>query len=93
MWSKPLYIDKNDPMIQVLLGTYREMTGDTMVEPKAIGGGTYAKAMDRIVAFGAAFPDKENSEHMADEHVCEDDFLLNRKIYKKAIIRLANIEF
>ena len=38
-----------------LLAVYREETGD-FSEPTVIGGGTYARAMDHIVAFGPMFP-------------------------------------
>ncbi len=90
-WKPPIYIDRNGPVIRALLDTYCEMTGQEKAEAVTIGGGTYARAMDNIIAFGAAFPGKENREHMSDEYVLEEDFILNRKIYAKALERLANI--
>ena len=50
-----VYMDKNGPVIRKLMEAYREHTGDSS-EPALIGGGTYARAMDGIVAFGPMFP-------------------------------------
>ena len=52
---KPLYFDRKHPLIQTLKKVYQEETNE---EPKllAIGGGTYAKELRNIVAFGPIFP-------------------------------------
>lgn len=50
---RPVYMDKNSRVIRSLLAAYREQTGD-MGEPLVVGGGTYARAMKNIVAFGPA---------------------------------------
>lgn len=92
LWKPPIYLDKNGPVIKTLLNTYKEITGDDKAEAKTIGGGTYARAMKNIIAFGASFPGHESTEHMKDEYILKEDFILNRKIYKKALERLANIE-
>ncbi len=92
LWKPPIYLDKKGPVIKTLLNTYKEITGDNKAEAKTIGGGTYARAMKNIIAFGASFPGHESTEHMKDEYILKDDFILNRKIYKKALERLANIE-
>ena len=41
--------------LQSRLAAYREQTGD-MGEPLVVGGGTYARAMKNIVAFGPGRP-------------------------------------
>lgn len=48
---RPVYMDKNSRVIRSLLAAYREQTGD-MGEPLVVGGGTYARAMKNIAAFG-----------------------------------------
>ena len=45
--------------MQSLLAAYRQETGD-LSAPLAIGGGTYAKAMENIIAFGPVFPPARN---------------------------------
>ena len=49
--------------------------------------------MKNIIAFGASFPGHESTEHMKDEYILKEDLILNRTIYKKALERLANIEY
>lgn len=85
---KPLYFDKNDPLIVTLQRVYKEQTGS---EPTllAIGGGTYAKSMPNIVAFGPIFVGKPDLDHQANEYIEIDDLILNAKIYGNAILELA----
>ena len=87
--DKPhVYMDKNDTVIQTLLSAYRDQTGD-MSEPTVIGGGTYARAMNGIVAFGPMLPGRELTEHQANEYIYMSDLILAKEIYKTAIKRLA----
>src|SRR5699024_11758588 len=58
----PHYVDKNDPFVQTLVTAYRNQTGD-QTEPYTIGGGTYARNIDKGVAFGAMFNDSEDLMH------------------------------
>ena len=53
---------------------YRSVTGD-MSEPTVIGGGTYARAMPGIVAYGPMRPGRECTEHQRDEYVLVEDLL------------------
>ncbi len=84
----PLYVEKEDPLVKKLMKVYQEYTGDKS-EPTTIGGGTYARAIDRAVAFGAAFPGREELAHQKDEYISIDDLILITKIYASAIIELA----
>lgn len=87
--DKPhVYMDKNDTVIQTLLSAYRDQTGDVS-EPTVIGGGTYARAMNGIVAFGPMLPGRELTEHQANEYIYLSDLILAKEIYKTAIKRLA----
>lgn len=84
--ENPIYMNKNSEFIQNLLTAYRDVTGDH-TEPMTMGGGTYAKAMDHIVAFGPVFPGRECTEHQADEYIFIEDLYKAREIYRIAIER------
>lgn len=66
--QKPLYFSEDHPLIKTLQKVYSEQTGD---EPKllSIGGGTYAKEMPNIVAFGPIFPGKPDLDHQTNEYI------------------------
>lgn len=83
-YIKPVFIDKNSDFIQKLLRVYRNATGDER-EPVSMGGGTYARAMDNIVAFGPLFPGREAAEHRKDEFIILEDLLKIKEIYAEAI--------
>ncbi|MBL6469223.1 MAG: Sapep family Mn(2+)-dependent dipeptidase [Mogibacterium sp.] len=84
---RPLYTPLDSPVLGALLSAYREVTGDES-RPISIGGGTYAKAMRNMVAFGPNFPGHENREHMEDEYILVDDFLKLEEIYERALVYL-----
>lgn len=84
---RPLYTPADSPVLGALLSAYREVTGDES-RPISIGGGTYAKAMPNMVAFGPNFPGHENREHMEDEYILVDDFLKLEEIYERALVYL-----
>jgi len=84
----PVYMDQDGPVISKLLAAYREVTGDHS-RPMVIGGGTYARAMDHIVAFGPVFPGHECTEHQSDEYILLEDLEKAKEIYKLAMIKLA----
>lgn len=87
---KPLFISSDSPVLQALLSSYRKHTGNESA-PVIIGGGTYAKAMRGIVAFGPNFPGHENREHMEDEYILLEDFRKLREIYRDALWNLLEI--
>lgn len=88
--NPPIYMEKNGRIIQALLEVYRAATGD-MSEPTVIGGGTYARAMDHIVAFGPMMPGRELTEHQKNEYMLQEDFFAIRRIYRTAMERLAQL--
>ena len=61
-----LYMPPEHPLVEKLLGVYHRCTGLEPV-PKAIGGGTYAKMIPNVLAFGPIFPGDEVREHKPDE--------------------------
>ena len=85
--EKSVYQDKNGPVMQSLLAAYRQETGD-LSAPLAIGGGTYAKAMENIIAFGPVFPGEESREHQADEYIALNNIERLRRIYAQAFQNL-----
>jgi len=90
-YTPAIYMDKNGKVITAMIDVYREVTGD-LSEPMVIGGGTYARAMPGIVAYGMLQPHREGTEHQKDEFVYLDDLYQAQEIYRIAIERLANLE-
>ncbi|MBK5262716.1 MAG: Sapep family Mn(2+)-dependent dipeptidase [Peptostreptococcaceae bacterium] len=82
--EEPIYMDKNEHFIQNMLKVYQSITGD-MSEPIVMGGGTYAKAMANIVAFGPNFPGATCTEHQPDETATIEDLYKAREIYRRVI--------
>ncbi len=83
----PLYVAKDDPLIEALLGAYNDVTG-TKGDAITIGGGTYARVLPKGVAFGPVFPEGESRIHGDDERINLKEFAKTIKIYKEAIKRL-----
>ena len=83
----PLYIDKNSALVTALLDSYNEYAKDN-AEPIAIGGATYARALDNAVAFGPVFPGRESTIHQKNERVSLADLEMMYDIYKLAIRKL-----
>lgn len=86
----PVYMDQQGAVMTCLLEAYRSVTGD-ISEPLVVGGGTYARAMKNIVAFGPALPEKPSTEHQADENMDVDDLLRLRDIYRTALSKLLQL--
>ncbi len=82
-----LYIPEDSELVQSLLKVYREATGD-MSGPKSIGGGTYAKAIPNILAFGPIFPGDEVTEHCPNEYITIKRLMENAKIIAAAMVEL-----
>jgi succinyl-diaminopimelate desuccinylase len=86
--ENPLFFSEEHPLIKSLQKVYTEQTGKeaTLL---AIGGGTYAKSIPNIVAFGPLFPGDPDTIHQPNEYIKVDDLVLNSKIYAHAIYELA----
>ncbi len=84
----PHYIDKNDPLVKTLHQAYIEFTGDDKTPLLTIGGGTYARALKKGVAFGILFPGREELAHQVDEYLEIDDLILSTAIIAKAVYEL-----
>ncbi|MFP4078888.1 MAG: dipeptidase PepV, partial [Candidatus Izemoplasmataceae bacterium] len=79
------FIPEDDPLVDTLMACYKEVTGDKSSKPFTIGGGTYARALDKGVAFGLVMPGREDVAHQVDEHIFIDDLVQATVIYMKAI--------
>lgn len=84
----PIYSDKEGALITNLMSVYKEITGDER-EPMTMGGATYARTMENIVAFGPLFPGREDTVHQKDEYIFLEDLRSITEIYAKAIKKLA----
>ena len=83
-----LYMPPEHPLVEKLLGVYHRCTGLEAV-PKAIGGGTYAKMIPNVLAFGPIFPGDEVREHKPDEFMELSRLLDNTNILAEAMYALA----
>ena len=88
--GKPLFYPEDSALVQNLLKAYQEVTGDMEHLPEVIGGGTYAKSVPGIIAFGCEFPGDDNHIHDANESLPIRDLLLQVDIYVQAILNLLN---
>lgn len=91
--KKPIYMDMDSPMVKLLLEIYRKHTGDIKSQPIVIGGGTYARCAENVVAYGAMFPQEPDLMHQKNEFICVDRFVQMTKIYAEAIYKLSSGEY
>ena len=83
----PTYLPKNHFLIEALLKSYREVTGDDS-EPVSGTSASYSKVMANIAAFGAHYPGEGISWEQIDEYLEIDTLIKTTKIYANAIYRL-----
>lgn len=87
--APPLFFKPNHPLVETLMKVYKSHTGDENAKPITIGGGTYARSIPNAVAFGALFPDREDTMHQKDEYMRLDDFVKMTEIFASAIYELS----
>ncbi|HOH13249.1 MAG TPA: dipeptidase PepV, partial [Thermotogota bacterium] len=78
----PLYVDPKGQRMRQLLRIYEDFTGEA-APPKAIGGGTYARAVPLGVSYGALFPGEESYAHRANERKSIASLTRACKIYAR----------
>jgi acetylornithine deacetylase/succinyl-diaminopimelate desuccinylase-like protein len=83
-----VYMPKDSDLVQKMLSVYQDVTGELDAEPLAIGGGTFAKAMPNILAFGAEFNIAESTMHAYNESVKIDELKKMLLIYAEALTLL-----
>jgi succinyl-diaminopimelate desuccinylase len=84
----PLYVSSDTEFIKKLQKVYEEKTGDK-AELISIGGGTYAKAMPNVVAFGPIFKGEPLVEHKPNEFIAIDSLIRNVQIMAAAMYELS----
>lgn len=70
---------------------YFDETGRSGEKPMSIGGGTYAKAMPNVLAFGTTLPGENTHIHEIDERWKIENIILSTKIMAAAILSLAEV--
>ncbi len=85
--QNPLYVPKDNYLVKTLCNIFNKKTNSNF-EPIAIGGGTYARAFENCISFGANFPEDTDMCHQANEFVDIDKLVLACKIYAEAIYEL-----
>ena len=83
----PIFHGKDSALVRTLGEVFEECTGQK-AEPIAIGGGTYARALENGVGFGPEFPGDEPVAHQPDEYILVERVGLLIDIYQKALERL-----
>ena len=86
--KEKLYIPADSDLVKILLKVYKEHTGIDG-KPVSIGGGTYAKCLPNILAFGPIFPGDEVREHKPDEFIEIPKLMKNAQIMASAMYEMA----
>ena len=84
----PLFVDKNSYLVKTLVSIFNEKV-KMKEKPIAIGGGTYARAFDNVISFGAVMPGEKEMCHQVNEYIDINNLILSSKIYADAIYKLA----
>lgn len=88
----PIYVAEDEPLVKTLMDIYRKHTGDIESKPLVIGGGTYARAVENTIAFGARFPEDPDVMHQKNEYISVDNMMKITQIYAEAIYKLAELD-
>ena len=86
--NRPIYKPADDPLITTLMDIYRKYF-ERDDEPLVIGGGTYARAVNNIVAFGPGLPGSREVGHQKNEFIEIDELMTMAKAYTEAIYELS----
>lgn len=86
--KEKLYIPADSELVKTLLKVYKDHTGIDG-KPVCIGGGTYAKCLPNILAFGPIFPGDEVREHKPDEFMEIPKLMKNAQIIASAMYEMA----
>ena len=87
-FKNKLYMSADCDLVKILLKVYKDHTGIDG-KPVCIGGGTYAKSLPNILAFGPIFPGDEVREHKPDEFIEIPKLMKNAQIIASAMYEMA----
>ena len=88
--EEPLFFPLEHPMIQAMLKAYYDVT-DSQYEPLTMGGGTYARDMPNIVAFGCDTQEFNWHIHDDNEFVTLKSLQTQTEVYANALLNLLEI--
>ena len=89
--ENPLFFPRESALVTALYKAYTDVTGDTENQPLVIGGGTYAKSLKNIIAFGPEKPGIDYRIHGADEFMLVSGMEEDVYLYMEAIKNLLAI--
>ncbi len=84
---KLLFVEKDSALIKSLSDAYESILGEK-AELITKGGASYARVLERGVAFGPTFPGEVPNSHLENEKMPVDSLLLAMAIYVEALKRL-----
>ncbi|WP_334352426.1 M20 family metallopeptidase [Companilactobacillus sp. HBUAS56257] len=87
-YLEPLYVPTDSELVQTLMATYKDLTGDKDAKPLISGGATFARTMHNCVAFGGMLPTTPDFMHQANENWSVADMKKTMEIFAEAIYRL-----
>ena len=88
--ADPLFFPLDHPMIKAMLKAYYDVT-ESDKEPITMGGGTYARTMPNIVAFGCDTGEYNWHIHDDNEFVTLKSLQQQTEIYTEALLNLLEI--
>ncbi len=92
-YKAPLYNDPNGALISTLTSIYNAATGENEV-PCAIGGGTYARALECGCGFGPYIPNTgDDVAHQPNEFITFERIQLLSEIYYNAIKEISKPKY
>ncbi len=82
--ANSVYIPEDNWLVKDLKNAYREVTGDE-AKPQVAGGGTYAKAMDNVLAYGPLLPTSIFTMHQYNEFISIDEYEVAYDVYNRLL--------
>lgn len=89
-WSPVLY-DKSSKYVQALQQVYTDVTKSDSISVTTTGG-TYAKIIPNIIAYGPSFPGQRDIAHLPNEWIGVKDLETDTIIYGLALLALSNMK-
>lgn len=84
---RPLFVDEKSPLIEILKASYQEVMQEK-AQVLTKGGASYARVLNRGVAFGATFEGEDPRPHMTNEKMPVASLLKASEIYAVSIEKL-----
>lgn len=82
-----IYVPEDSEFVQMLTKASNEILG-VNDKPVTMGGGTYARGINNIIAFGPSIKDEDNHMHDANEFIREDHFFKLIEIYAAVLDKM-----